>query len=145
MTGGFFGYSRQLTRLFLVDYEDEFKAAARRWEQIIIGDVQNFPRSSAPPDWFRGFFGPDKGYAGPVDDVVIGYGFYPREAFPSNRTLGSAGQSFVRYFDGQRRTPPFSTVSGVMRFNIDAIGDRNLTRNDMYGIILHEIGHVLVS
>ena len=55
------------------DYDALFAAAAARWEQVIISDVQDLPAGSVT-DWFDGEFtgayGSSAAYDGAVDDLV---------------------------------------------------------------------------
>lgn len=124
-----------------LDYDELFSRAARRWEEVIVGDLLDVPAQNPDEfDWFGGQF--ETSYAGEVDDLVIGYAFYPTEFFSRNTTLGSAGPRFVRNFSN-RRTLPLTTISGVMRFNFELMNELEFTDNDIYAVILHEMGHVI--
>ena len=120
--------------------------AAARWEEVIVGDLEDIPASPYPYfDWFDGYFGPRvRPYNEPVDDVVIGYAFRPKYFFDnSTTTLGRSGANYIRNFDKRRWAPPMTAVSGAMEFNRDAILESNYTRDDIKVILSHEMGHVL--
>lgn len=117
--------------------------AAARWEEVIVGDVQDIPAQPfANFDWFDGYFG--RRYNEPVDDVVIGYAFRPKSFFSnSTETLGHAGAHYIRNFDKDRWAPPMTAISGTMEFNIHAIRESNYTDSDLKIILMHEMAHVL--
>ena len=135
------------TFLSYVDFDDIMQEAAARWEEVIIGDVEDVPANPIDPhfDWFDGAFGSwVPPYNKDVDDVVIGYAFYPKSFFDnSTTTLGRASPRYIRNYDKDRWAPPMSAISGVMQFNLDAIQESNYTRNDLRVIVTHEMAHVL--
>jgi len=115
--------------------DNAFQYAARRWEAIITGDQPdiNSTLGTLPSDWFRGVF--DQPYAGPVDDLVIGYEITD---LPGN-TIGRAGCLYV--INGPTGSPYKRCISGRMSFDRDFFA-RN-TEADAYLIAIHEIGHIL--
>jgi len=113
------------------DFDDAFIFARERWEEIIVGDLQDFGPGLVD-DWFGGAFGDAGSFNGAVDDVVIGYALGPIDG--PGAVLGSAGARFIR--------PGTATpLSGVMNF--DEADFANLPDADAKIIILHEMGHVL--
>lgn len=126
------------------EFDSVFAAAAARWEEIIVGDVLDFPaQDDADFDWFGGYFGEEYSYNKAVDDVVIGYAFRPGSYFPRNTILGHASPIYIRSHDTDRWSPPMQAVSGIMEFNTDLIKGEGYTENDLKLIIIHEMGHVL--
>lgn len=111
-------------------YDDVFKAAAGRWQQIILTDLANFSNPDGV-DLTRGRI-ENFTYTGPVDDVIIFHRTAPIDG--PGKVLGSAGPLVTRRSDG---TP----ISGRMTFDSDDI-DR-LSPEDLNYVILHEMAHVL--
>ena len=112
--------------------EDAFTAAATRWSQIIVADVQDrdFSSNSLPADaCINGQPLLDRN----VDDVVIYV--YIGYIDGQGGTLGSAGPCVIR--GGSNHTSV-----GVMRFD-DADLVQVEARGQLEGLILHEMGHVL--
>ena len=111
-----------------------FTIAAQRWEKVIVGDVGGF-EAGVVGDWFGGAF--SRSYNGAVDDVVIGFEVSDNWDGVGG-TLGQAGAVFSR--NGRSRNP-FTTISGIMRF--DLADFRIMPDGDLKAIITHEMGHVL--
>jgi hypothetical protein len=110
----------------------ELDDAARRWEQLVIGDLPDVSFAASPVDSAAcGLRHP--GFNDVVDDVRI---FVQVEEIdgPGN-TLGSAGACLGR-------DPELLTVVGVMRFDTD---DLQRLKDDgrLTDLFIHEIGHVL--
>ena len=123
------------------DYDHIFESAARRWEEVVIGDLEYIPSQEEFEDfdWFNGEFGTP--YAGEIDDLVIGYAMSPSEFFEEGEgVLGFAKGTAYRTNDFDRYTLPVTTIAGVMRFNTDFIAQLGLTENDISAIVLHEMG-----
>ena len=122
-------------------YDDALEYVRKKYSCIIRGDIQDFPSSSAPPNWF---WNPAWGvwpypvvYGGvAIDDVVIGYSFEPIDGVGT--ILGSAGMRYWRTGGTDNLKP----LSGFMTFdsadiaNIAASGGLN-------GLFFHEVGHIL--
>ena len=92
-------------------YDHLFKKAARRWEQIVIGDLSDEVKRANPThDWF----GDEWPNADPVnvdiDDVLIGYSMETVDGL--NGILGFAGPVYSRESDDS-----ISAVSGIMKFD----------------------------
>lgn len=83
-------------------------------------------------------------YAGEIDDLVIGYAMSGLEYFPDDDpdsiVLGYATGIYSRTLDLERDTLPLTTVSGIMRFNTEAIKFLEFTEDDLYATVLHEMG-----
>lgn len=93
-----------------------FQQAARRWEQIIIGDV------------------PDATYQGqPVDDILIDARAVPIDGIGG--ILGQAGPTTLRL-------PSFLPIHGIMEFDTADLADLE-SSGQLKDVILHEMGHVL--
>ncbi len=106
--------------------------AARRWEQIVVGDLPDVSFAASPVDSAAcGVRHP--GFNDVVDDVRI---FVQLEEIdgPGN-VLGSAGTCFVR-------DPELLTVVGQMRFDTDDL-PRLADDGRLTDVVIHEIGHVL--
>jgi hypothetical protein len=106
--------------------------AARRWEQLVIGDLPDVSFAASPVDSAEcGVRHP--GFNDVVDDVRI---FVQVEEIdgPGN-TLGSAGPCFAR-------DSGLLTVVGIMRFDLDDLS-RLKADGRLTDLLIHEIGHVL--
>lgn len=111
------------------DSRDAFVAAARRWMQIIVGDLPDqqltLPADACAPG--------QPAINETIDDVVI-YASVVAIDGPGN-VLGSAGPCV-------HRTTSALTVVGSMRFDQDDLALLQGT-NRLIPTILHEMGHVL--
>jgi hypothetical protein len=92
-------------------YDHLFKKAARRWEQIVIGDLPDVEKRTNPThDWF----GDQWPNADPVnvgiDDILIGYSMETVDGL--NGVLGFAGPVYSR-----ESNDSISAVSGIMKFD----------------------------
>ncbi len=110
-----------------------FAAAASKWEQVIVGDLQNFNQTADPADCgVTGFQSVSS-----VDDVIIfadvqtidGKGGTLAEASPCYVRLSSSGE-------------PITSISGVMVFDRADIDDL-VAGGHLTETITHEMGHVL--
>ena len=92
-------------------YDHLFKKAARRWEQIVIGDLPDVEKRT---NQFHDWFGDEWPNADPVnvdiDDVLIGYSMETVDGL--NGVLGFAGPVYSRESDDS-----ISAVSGIMKFD----------------------------
>jgi len=120
------------------DYDEAFRLAKNRWEEIIKGDLTNqIPNTNNPNfDWFGGTW-EEQGVRNndPIEDLLIGYEITDIDGIGG--TLGFAGPKFARFNEPGKIT----TISGIMKFDIQDFETRSQT--DAYLIILHEMGHVL--
>ena len=111
------------------DSRDAFVAAARRWMQVIVGDIPDQPVTLQAGACAAGAPALDES----IDDVLI-YASVVAIDGPGN-VLGSAGPCV-------RRSGSKLTVIGGMRFDQD---DLALLQNSgrLTATIVHEMGHVL--
>lgn len=98
-------------------YNGVFESAARRWEQIIIGDLPDFNLS---------------GY-GLVDDLVIDASVTDIDGVGG--VLGRAGARYMRPNGGL-------PISGIMAFDSADMANMQ-SKGILEDVILHEMGHVL--
>jgi hypothetical protein len=92
-------------------YNHIFEKAARRWEQIIIGDLPDVPKqSSSSHSWFGSDF--DKRVNIDIDDILIGYGMERIDG--EGKVLGYAGPVFKKQEGNSIRA-----ISGIMKFDKD--------------------------
>jgi hypothetical protein len=110
-------------------YQAVFEASARRWEQIITGELSDVPNVQlsevcAPEVVVEG--------AATVDDVAILVGTFTEG---SGGTLGFAGPCGIRTSNGL-------TIIGLMKFDTADMDDL-LNDGQLDETILHEMGHVL--
>lgn len=110
-----------------------FTAAATRWSQVVVGDLQPFSIGSAT----AAQCGADTPSRANVDDVHI---FAVVEAIDgSGGILAQAGPCFIR---PGTSTTPLLAVSGVMIFDVADAND--LEAAGLFDeTVLHEMGHVL--
>jgi hypothetical protein len=92
-------------------YDHLFERAARRCQQIVIGDLPDQKKGTYSKfDWFDGEFG----NAGPVnvdvDDVLIGYSIETIDGLSG--ILGFAGPVYTRETENS-----MSAISGIMKFD----------------------------
>ena len=126
---------RFLTPLPTADQQAAFLAARTRWQEIVIGDVADFP-TGLPADGC-GTPGTDTpslpAVPGPVDDIVIFAGIRPIDG--SSSILAQAGPCLVRSGSGL-------TLMGVMIFDS---ADLELLeqRGGLGEVATHEMAHVL--
>ncbi len=91
-------------------YDHIFEKAARRWEQIIIGDLPDVKKKSDPNhDWFGGEW-KNAPVNMDIDDVLIGYSMEKIDG--NNGVLGFAGPVYSRDSENS-----ISAVSGIMKFD----------------------------
>jgi hypothetical protein len=110
-----------------------FDAAAARWEELVIGDLDDFDFTGSPlPADFCGLDEPI--LADVVDDVLIYSMLEPIDG-PGN-VLGSAGPCAIRPVAGGL------TLLGIMRFDTDDLDDLEVD-GTLDEVILHEMGHVI--
>jgi hypothetical protein len=92
-------------------YDHLFKKAARRWEQIVIGDLPDVEKRT---NQFHDWFGDEWPNADPVnvgiDDILIGYSMETVDGL--NGVLGFAGPVYSR-----ESNDSISAVSGIMKFD----------------------------
>jgi len=119
-------------------YDEAFRLAKQRWEEIIKGDLTNqLPNTNDPNfDWFGGTWA-ELGVRNndPIEDLLIGYEI--TEIDGRGGTLGFAGPSFARFNEPGKIT----TISGIMKFDVRDF--EVFSQTDAYLVILHEMGHVL--
>jgi hypothetical protein len=126
---------RFLEPLPTAEQQAAFLAARTRWEQIIVGDVTNFP-GGLPAD---GCGAPSistpslPALPGPIDDVVIFAGIRPIDG--SRNILAQAGPCLVRSTSGL-------TLMGIMIFDIVDIPLLE-ERAGLADVATHEMAHVL--
>lgn len=117
--------------------DNAVRKAARRWENVIHGDLPDVMASSSPNfDWFSGYFGHKRYNTKKVDDVLVGYEFIKMDG-----RGGKLGSAVARRVRGSPKVPPFSTISGGMRLDIDDLFA--LSELDRVNILTHELGHIL--
>lgn len=109
--------------------EAAFNQARRRWQKIIIKDVE--PIEGLLPQGLC--FGGLPDFEGTVDDVLIDVLLIPIDG--PGQILGAAGPCFVRTSDDL-------TVTGVMIFDTDDLAFLEELEL-MDEVIVHEMGHVL--
>lgn len=98
-------------------YRALFERAAARWQEVIVGDVQDINHYS------RGF----------IDDLVIDASITRIDG--PGRVLGQAGPRDIRNADN-------IPLTGIMQFDVDDIG-MMASKGILEDVILHEMGHVL--
>jgi hypothetical protein len=124
-----------LTPLPTADQQAAFLAARTRWQQIIVGDVTDFPQG-LPAD---GCGAPSTStpslpaVPGPIDDIVIFAGIRPIDG--SRNILAQAGPCLVRSTSGL-------TLMGIMIFDVDDIPLLE-ERAGLGDVATHEMAHVL--
>lgn len=115
-------------------FDDAFDQAKLRWENIIVGDLEDYAAQKNPEyDWFGGEWD-DIQVNIPIDDVLIGYEFKYIDG--KGKILGMAGPKTAR-IDRETST----TISGVMMF--EEIDFEAMTEEDRLLVVMHEMGHVL--
>jgi hypothetical protein len=118
------------------DLRDAFVAGARRWMEVIVGDLPDFPLNH-PTSWecYGGFTLPP--IVETVDDVIIYAKIGPIDG-PQN-VLARANNCVDN--DDQRGGNKL-TVIGAMEFDVD---DSNTLLNEgtFTSVVAHEMGHVL--
>lgn len=94
-------------------YDRLFEKAARRWEQIIIGDLPDVEKQINPShDWFGDEWKDASPVNVDVDDVLIGYSIERIDG--ENGVLGFAGPVFSR-----ETRDSVTAISGIMKFDIE--------------------------
>lgn len=112
--------------------EDAFIAAAARWSQVIVADVQDWDFSNNPIPADACIEGQPL-LDSAVDDVIIYVDIGPIDG--QSGTLGQAGPCVWR-------TVSSHTIVGIMQFDeADLVQIEN--NGQLEGLILHEMGHVL--
>ena len=113
---------------------DVFQAAARRWEQIIVGNVPN-------PD------GPDDVTIDAAIVPIDGPGGILAQAGPDTNRPGTVMVPDPEDPTGDPIEVPapdaFLPLTGTMNFDIDDINDQSTDLGQFYDTVLHEMGHVL--
>lgn len=108
--------------------------ALDRWEEVITGDLQDW--AYGPADWAAGACG-GNGAAmngASIDDMVVMLNLAPIDG-PSG-TLGSAGPC-----DGRIVASNLNTIVGRLTLDTDDLG--NLDAGQRFGLVWHEIGHIV--
>lgn len=107
-----------------------FQSAVDRWERIIIQDEVDLTGTTIPSAYSNiPLITPDD----VLDDIIIEVNL--REIDGPLGILGRAGPQFIR-------VPDYTTLSGLMEFDVADLGfldERNLFEE----VIIHEMGHVL--
>jgi hypothetical protein len=126
---------RFLTPLPTADQQAAFLAARTKWQQIVIGDVTDFPG-----DLQADGCGEPSGstpslpaVSGPIDDIVIFAGIRPIDGV--RNILAQAGPCLVRASSGL-------TLLGVMIFDSSDL-DLLEARGGLGEVATHEMAHVL--
>lgn len=109
--------------------EAAFETARKRWQSIIIRDVEAIEGLLPQSLCFTGL--PD--FEGTIDDIQIDVVLIPIDG--PGQILGAAGPCFVRTSDAL-------PVSGVMIFDVDDL-EFMQSYNLLDEVIVHEMGHVL--
>ena len=123
------------------EFDNLFEKAKRKWECIILNELDGFGQQSESFNWFgSGEFGE---YNGPVDDIVIGYkvDYIDGPGEGGFNTLGFAGPRYFRIYN-EPNEQQFLPISGIMVFDSYDL-DAMFVDGVLEGVILHEMGHVL--
>jgi len=94
----------------ITTFDDVFQRAKLRWEELVVGDILDQPKSSNENfDWFANTWpGVTTNIA--IDDILIGYSF--EEIDGLNGTLGYAGPVYARHEqDGFGETVTVTSLS----------------------------------
>lgn len=110
------------------EYRAVFQAAADRWAQVVVAGLPD-QQLTVPQD----FLGWIPAFDGTVDDVLIAARDFDIDG--PRGVLGRAGALLGREFGGQ-------AYFGIMEFDTADL-DRLAAGGRLYGVILHEMGHVL--
>ena len=108
--------------------KEVFRAAATRWQQVVRGDLPDFPINKAAGDCGEN----EPAENGTVDDLIIYAEVGPIDG-PS-KTLGYAGPCVIRRGG--------LSAYGIMRFDSEDVPKLE-AEGSFSGTILHEMGHVL--
>lgn len=111
--------------------KEVFQAAVDRWERIIIADEENLTGATIPSAFpnLPTLVNPDQ----VLDDIIIEVNL--REIDGPSGVLGRAGPRYLR-------VPDFTTISGMMEFDVadlEMLDEQGQFEN----VIIHEMGHVL--
>ncbi len=110
------------------EYRAVFQAAADRWAEVVVAGLPDQQLTVV-----QDFLGWIPAYDGTVDDVLIAARDYAIDG--PRGVLGRAGALLNREFGGQ-------AYFGIMEFDTADL-DRLAADGRLYGVILHEMGHVL--
>ena len=123
----------------VIQFDSLVEAAARRWEQVIVGDLSDYNPGDFPgiTDLFDGSFEGVGPVNEVVDDILIGYEFTTVDG--PNQVLGFARPTFAVSRNGSPAPLPFA---GAMTFDIDDFQNSN-DEEQLLTIIIHEMGHAL--
>ncbi|MFZ4518610.1 MAG: hypothetical protein ACOYOP_09485 [Microthrixaceae bacterium] len=110
------------------EYRAVFQAAADRWARVVVAGLPD-QQLTVPQD----FLGWIPAFDGTVDDVLIAARDFDIDG--PRGVLGRAGALLSREFGGQ-------AYFGIMEFDTADL-DRLAAAGRLYGVILHEMGHVL--
>jgi hypothetical protein len=127
---------RFLTPLPTAEQQAAFLAAKNRWQQIIVGDVPDYPQG-IPANGCGTPGGPDKtpalpAVSGPIDDIVVFAGIQSIDG--SRNILAQAGPCLIRSGQGGL------TIMGIMVFDS---ADLNLLGAGLSEVATHELAHIL--
>lgn len=128
--------------LDLVFYDHEFEPhhveairdAARRWEEIVVGDLQDVPVDFDEDEACFGVF-PTPAFSGVIDDVQV---YVTTRSFESDLILGAAGPCRVR----SGGDDPWTTFVGAVELNVTRIEELH-ANGTLVPTMVHELGHVL--